>query len=210
VSARDGLARPVEAGVLAKIGNMRSAASEHVIVLDGIAVIVNPQNPVFGGMDAKIAVHARDDKSGTYDSFKATVLRKTPLLASAVRYESSDKLSDAVAGDALAIGFVGLAYVRSAKPVMVRDATSLPLLPSPLTVATEDYPLARRLFLYAPSAVSENAKSFIDFVTSDEGQAIVRRTGFVDLQPECDARAQKCVSCTPDYAPRSGALVGSR
>ena len=34
---------------------------------------------------------------------------------------------------------------------MVEDAHAAPLLPSPATVATEDYPLSRRLYLYAPA-----------------------------------------------------------
>jgi phosphate transport system substrate-binding protein len=55
-----------------------------------------------------------------------------------------------VAADRRGIGFIGLRYVRDAKPVMVKDAGSVPLLPSPMTVSTEDYPLARRLYLYLP------------------------------------------------------------
>ena len=135
--------RPDEAEKLASLGDLASAASEHVVALDGIAVIVNPSNPVsalttgqigdvfagkirrwseLGGKDDPIVVHARDDRSGTYDTFGHLVLAGRPLAEGATRHESSDELSDAVAADARAIGFIGLPYVRSAKAIMVQRA----------------------------------------------------------------------------------------
>jgi phosphate transport system substrate-binding protein len=210
-----------EARSLAPLGNLMSAASEHVMALDGLAIIVNPANPVsvltktqiadvfegkasrwsdVGGSDLPIVVHARDDKSGTYDSFKHMVLGSRPLTATAHRHESSEELSDAVAGDPNAVGFIGLSYVRSAKAVMVRDRGSAPLLPSPMTVATEDYPLSRRLYLYDPPGASQLARDFVDFALSEDGQAAVRSAGFVDLRPACDASAARCASCAKEYA----------
>jgi phosphate transport system substrate-binding protein len=48
------------------------------------------------------------------------------------------------------------------------------------TVATEDYVLSRRLFLYTPAAPQNALVSwFIDFALSEEGQEIVHRIGFV-------------------------------
>jgi phosphate transport system substrate-binding protein len=212
--------RDEEVTSLASLGNLASAASEHVIALDGIAVIVNPANPVsslskaqiadvfagavtrwsdVGGTDEPIAIHARDDKSGTYDTFKHLVLADRQLSADAKRHESSEELSDAVAGDARAVGFIGLPYVRSAKAVMVQDAGSVPLLPSPMTVSTEDYPLARRLYLYIPAEASIAARDFVDFALSEEGQRVVRSAGFVDLYPECDPSPARCVTCPHEY-----------
>ena len=139
-----------EAIKLGNLGDLTSAASEHVIALDGIAVIVNPINPVslltrdqiadifsgktrrwsgVGGKDEAIVVHARDDKSGTYDTFAHTVLSGRGLTVDATRHESSDELSDAVAANARAIGFIGLPYIRHAKALMVQDTGSVPLLP---------------------------------------------------------------------------------
>jgi phosphate transport system substrate-binding protein len=210
---------PDELERLASKGSMASAASEHVIGLDGIAVIVNPANPLdrltksqlasvfdgetvswsgVGGIDGPIAVHSRDDRSGTYDTFKTLVLGARPLVPSAKRYESSDALADVVAGDVSAIGFVGLSSVRSAKAVMIQDGAALPLLPSPTTVATEEYPLSRRLYLYEPPGGPAAARRFVDFALSDEGQAIVARAGFVDLRPECDPNAAACPGCSAE------------
>jgi phosphate transport system substrate-binding protein len=212
--------RRQEAEKLASLGDLSSAASEHVIALDGLAVIVNPTNSVsalsrsaiadiftgktrnwseVGGADRPIVVHARDDKSGTYDTFKTLVLEGRELTSTAMRHESSEELSDAVADDARAVGFIGLRYIRSAKAVMVQEAGSLPLLPSPMTVSTEDYPLARRLYLYVPLGASVASHDFVDFAQSDAGQSIVQRGGFVDLRPVCDANAFRCTDCSQDY-----------
>lgn len=210
-----------EAASLSALGNLASAASEHVVALDGVAVIVNPANPIFvltknqiadaysgaihswsdlGGANRPIHLYARDDKSGTFDTFKNMVLGKRPLDPSAKRVESSEELSDAVAGDEGAIGFIGLPYVRSAKAVMVQEAGTVPLLPSPMTVSTEDYPLARRLYLYAPLTAPIAARDFVDFALSEDGQRVVQAAGFVDLRPECDAQAAvQCARCTRDY-----------
>jgi phosphate transport system substrate-binding protein len=212
--------RRQEAETLSNLGDLSSAASEHVIALDGLAVIVNPTNSVsalsrsaiadifigktrnwsdVGGADRPIVVHARDDKSGTYDTFKTLVLEGRELMGSAVRHESSEELSDAVADDPRAVGFIGLRYVRSAKAVMVQETGSVPLLPSPMTVSTEDYPLARRLYLYVPLGASVASRDFVDFAQSDAGQSIVQRGGFVDLRPVCDANAFRCTDCSADY-----------
>jgi phosphate transport system substrate-binding protein len=206
-----------EAEKLAPLGNMASAASEHVIALDGIAVVVNPTNPVttltkaqiadvfagklrswsdLGGAAQPIAVRARDDKSGTFDTFKHMVLGGRALAPDAGRYESSEALSDAVAEDSRAIGFIGLPYIRSAKPVLVQDGKALPLLPSPTTVATEDYALARRLYLYVPIGAPGAARDLVDFALSEDGQRAVQAAGFVDLRPRCDQNASRCASCT--------------
>jgi phosphate transport system substrate-binding protein len=188
---------------LAKLGDLTSAAAEHVLALDGIAVIINPANPVsdltkeqlrdifsgavtdwskVGGTPGPIHVFARDDKSGTYDTFKSLVMDKTKLVAGAKRIEDSRELSTDVAGDTAAIGFVGLPYVADAKPVAIAETGALPLVANRLTVATEDYPLSRRLFLYTPTVNTNRlAQLFVAYALSPQGQAIVEQVGFIPL-----------------------------
>ena len=198
--------RPIkdkEYDMLKPIADMRSFATEHVVAIDGLAVIVHPDNPItelsveqiaaifsgavqdwseLGGFRGAIQLHARDDKSGTWDSFKSMVLDDLPLAANALRYESTAELSDAVAAQPGAIGFVGLSSVRSAKAIAVYDGTSQAMLPNKLTVATEDYALARRLFLYTRAQVKPAVQEFIQFALADAGQQIVADTGFVSQE----------------------------
>jgi phosphate transport system substrate-binding protein len=190
---------------LARLGRLDSPAGEFVLGLDGIAVIVNPENPLrqlskeqirqlfagelsdwsqLGGKPGPVHVYARDDKSGTYDTFKSLVLgKKAPLVAQAQRFESSSELSDRVAGDPHGIGFIGLPYVRRARALAVMDGGELAILPGEFTVATEDYALARRLFLYLPEEPHNPvARRFVEFALSRAGQQVVAETGFVSQE----------------------------
>lgn len=191
---------------LEPLGDLKSPEAEQVIAIDGLAIILHPQNPLntlnteqlaqlfngeistwetVGGVGGPIHVYARDDQSGTYDTFKDLVLRLRgkPLVPSAKRFESSEQLSDAVSQDPQGIGFIGLPYVRQAKAVVIVDGDSQPMLPLNSLIATEDYPLSRRLFFYLPpSGHNPWAKALVDFTQSSKGQAIVAASGFIAQQ----------------------------
>ncbi|AZF22102.1 substrate-binding domain-containing protein [Pseudomonas sp. R3-52-08] len=198
--------RPINDGELVdleSLGDLKSAGAEHVIAIDGLAMILNSRNPLntlnteqlaqifngeistwetLGGSGGAIHLYARDDQSGTYDTFKELVLnrRGKPLAASAQRFESSEALSDAVSQDPQGIGFIGLPYVRQAKTVAIVDGDSQPMPALNSLIATEDYPLSRRLYFYLPPATRNPwAKALVDFAQSDQGQAIVAANGFV-------------------------------
>jgi phosphate transport system substrate-binding protein len=133
-----------------------------------------------GSTHGPIKVYARDDKSGTFDTFKTLVLSGKPLASGAQRFENSNELSDAVARDPNGIGFIGLPFIRSAKPIAVSEKGTLALLPNRLTVATEDYSLSRRLFLYAPATPANKfTRQFVEFALSKQGQDVVGANGFI-------------------------------
>jgi len=183
---------------------MTSYGSEHVIGLDGLAVVVNVANPLstinkdtvarifagevgswkdVGGSDKAIGLYARDDKSGTFDTFKSLVMDTKKLSGSARRYEDSSTLSGDVANDPGGIGFIGLPYIKSSKALAIAttDAGG-PIYPNAFTVAREEYPLSRRLYMYVPPRISHPlAREFMEFVLSDDGQEILEKNGFVSL-----------------------------
>ncbi|RYY76666.1 MAG: cell envelope biogenesis protein OmpA [Gammaproteobacteria bacterium] len=190
--------------LLAKVGDLSVPGNEHVLGLDGLAIIISPGNTIsslsieqlvgifsggivnwsqLGGKDIPIKIYARDEKSGTWDSFKTLVLEshKAKLSDSATRIESSTELSDAVAREAGAIGFIGLPYVRHAKLLAISTSDhNKAIVPTHFTVGTEDYPLSRRLFFYTPQLNPNiEAQEFVRFVISDRGQSIVEDVGFV-------------------------------
>ncbi|GAB4299715.1 MAG: phosphate ABC transporter substrate-binding/OmpA family protein [Thiohalomonadaceae bacterium] len=186
---------------LAALGPLDRHDAEFVVGLDGVAVIVHPENPVaaldidtlrdifsgrvrdwaeIGGRPGPITVYARDDKSGTYDTFKSLVLGKEALSSAARRFESSSELSDLVAADASGIGFIGLPYVRQARALAVAERGGRAILPDTFSIATEDYALARRLYLYVPTRNSHPlAREFAEFAQAQAGQRIVEQLGFV-------------------------------
>ncbi|MGV8314992.1 PstS family phosphate ABC transporter substrate-binding protein, partial [Pseudomonas aeruginosa] len=92
----------------------------------------------------------------------------------------NDRLADAVSADPHAIGFVGIASVGRARALAIADGESLPMAPQESLIATEDYPLSRRLFLYLkPGEKNPWAQALVRFAQGPRGQAIVTRSGFV-------------------------------
>ena len=112
------------------LGDLSAEGSEYIVALDGVAVIVHPSNPLkqltlaqlrdlftgrtgdwsaLGAPAGAVRLHARDEKSGTWDTFRALVLDKQALAAGTTRHEDSRALAAAVAADPMAIGFVGQA-----------------------------------------------------------------------------------------------------
>ena len=200
--------RPIknkEVSLLAEKADMRSIESEHIVGIDGVAVIVHPSRSItalsleqiagifsgqyldwseLGAEPGIINVYARDKNSGTWDSFKSMALgADISLVSTAQRFESNDELSDRVSADENGIGFVGLGSVRQSKLVAVSDGSAKALLPNKLTVATEDYALSRRLFMYSLGASDNHfVNEFLEFSLSNTGQKDVSDAGFISQE----------------------------
>lgn len=190
-----------EAEALSSYGNMKHIDHEHIIAIDGLAIIVHPDNPIseldkkdiadifsgrvtnwsqLGGYERDISLYARDEQSGTWDTFKNLVLSKDkPLSSQAARFASNSVLASKVVSDLGGIGFVGLSATKGTKVLAVSDNETLAIKPQRLSVATEDYPLARRLFLYTAKQTNPYVKDFINWALGQEGQDIAEKIGFV-------------------------------
>ncbi|MHC8287601.1 substrate-binding domain-containing protein [Pseudomonas sp. XS1P51] len=222
--------RPIkdsELAALQSLGDLKSPRAEQVIAIDGLAIILHPQNPLsqlnteqlarifsgeaktweeLGGTGGTIHLYARDDQSGTYDTFKEVVLsrRGKTLSSVAKRFESSEQLSNAVSLDPQGIGFIGLPYVRQAKAVAIADGQSQAMLPLNSLIATEDYPLSRRLFFYLPPDEKNPwAEALVTFAQSSNGQAIVAANGFI-------AQTVQAMAVTPNALMPEGYQALSR
>ena len=198
--------RPIkesEVSLLSPLGDMHSKNAEHVIAIDGLAIIVHPAHPIndlsitqladifsgdlndwsmLGARAGSIRIYARDHNSGTWETFKELVLSPTDkvLSSQAKRCESSEQLSALVSKDPNAIGFIGLPYVREAKALAVSAGENLAMYPSGELSATKDYPLSRRLYLYSAEHESNPlAQELLAFAQSDAGQSLVESNGFI-------------------------------
>ncbi|MDE1463961.1 phosphate ABC transporter substrate-binding/OmpA family protein [Spartinivicinus poritis] len=187
--------------LLSSKGDFKSDTAEHILAIDGLAIIVNQSNPLkqlsveqvgrlftgnisswsqIGGAPLKVICFARDDASGTWDTFNGLVLKKQSLVAGTERFESNAELARKVAASSGAIGFVGLNSIGNAKPLAISAGGDNYLEPNLLNVATEDYPLGRRLYFYvSPNTPSTLAKEFVEYALSAKGQEIVNEAGFV-------------------------------
>lgn len=178
------------------------------VALDGVAIIVNPDNPInevsmdqlreiytgevtnwqaLNGQDQKIIVLSRENSSGTYVLFQEHVLKKQDYTPSARHMPTTGAIVESVATDKGAIGYVGLGYAAHARdrvkvlPVKAGDQ-------SPAVEATEEtvrsgkYPIARPLHCYTNGKPKGLADQYLKFCLGPEGQSIVREQGFVPLR----------------------------
>lgn len=182
--------------------------NEVVVARDGILVVVHPKNKLselslsqladiftgkitnwkqVGGSDLGIILLSREVSSGTHVDFKeAIILPKYPggeFAQNALLLPSSQAIHDEVAQNERAIGYFGLGYL-SPKVKAIALASSpgaAPLKPTLDNIMKGTYPLSRSLYFYTNGKPSGLVKSFIDFVLSSKGQAIVSKTGFIPL-----------------------------
>ncbi|OPZ84529.1 MAG: Phosphate-binding protein PstS 1 precursor [bacterium ADurb.Bin429] len=187
------------------------APVKHIVGLDGIAVIVNPANPVksltvaqlaamytgkttdwkqVGGKAGKIVLLGREVNSGTHVFFKEHVIQGGNSKASAdyakstLFVSSSQAIVSEVANNPRAIGYVGLGYVSdTVRALPIASATGKPAVaPSPESVVAGTYPISRPLYYYTLGEPSGAVKAFLDYVLSPDGQAVVRELEFVPVK----------------------------
>ncbi|MEM6356471.1 MAG: phosphate ABC transporter substrate-binding/OmpA family protein [Pseudomonadota bacterium] len=192
----------------AGIGDLREGPNEHVIALDGLIVVVHPNNPIgslslteiadifageitnwseVGGLDLDINIYSRDPGSGTFDTFRSLVLRPSglDLATDAEKFQDNALLSDTVSNDLAGIGFTGIAYERASKKLALRLECGIVARATTFAMKTEEYPLSRRLYLYEnPQVASAHAENLVDFALSDEAQPLIEDAGFISLRPE--------------------------
>lgn len=188
----------------AGLGDLSAPGNEHILGLDGLVILTSPANntvslsidtiaKIFAGQitdwsqtgqaAGPINVYAPTDDSGTFDTFKSLVLepRKLKLSSAAKRTENHAEQSDWIAADPNGIGFTGVAYTRNAKTLNIETTCGLVIQPSTFAIKTEEYPLARRLYLYTngtPKTVL--GQNILQFALSEKAQPIVKSSDFID------------------------------
>ncbi|GMW00236.1 MAG: phosphate ABC transporter substrate-binding protein [Candidatus Hydrogenedentota bacterium] len=181
---------------------------EYAVALDGIAIVVNPSNPVadlsleqlksiytgtitnwnqVGGSDAEIVVCSRESSSGTYMFFLEHVLNKENYAPTALLLPATSAVIQSVQESPGAIGYVGLGYADAAgdkiKVIPVRkSADAEPVVPSETTVRSGEYSIARPLYFYTAGEANPALAGFIEFCTGEKGQAIVTEEGYVTVK----------------------------
>jgi phosphate transport system substrate-binding protein len=169
------------------------------IGLDGIAVIVNPKNPLkgltlsqlkdiytgkvvnwkeLGWRDEKIIVVSRDSASGTFECFNEIVLKKEPLTPRALYQASNKAVAVTVSNTKGAIGYIGMAYLEPKVKALAVEG----VMPCEETVRKGLYPISRPLFFYVKGEPKGLVKEFIDFVLSADGQKLVREVGYIPVK----------------------------
>lgn len=184
---------------------------EITVALDGLAVVVNPKNPIgkltvdqiadiftgkttnwkdVGGENGPIVLLSREANSGTYVYFKEHVLRRgdekrtEEFSDTALLLPSSQAIADEIAQNKNAIGYYGMGYIsKTQKPIAVAKDSKSPYVESTVeNVLSSKYYISRPLYMYTDGGPKGTVKDFLDFVLSKEGQEIVRKIDFVPIK----------------------------
>jgi phosphate transport system substrate-binding protein len=133
-----------------------------------------------GGPDTQIYAIAREQGSGTRDTFNEDIMddRKAETLGVSTTAMGSAEVKTAIADADNAIGYLGFSYASGGniEPVSLDG-----VMPSIQSIKDGSYKLHRHLYFYTFGEPMPCARRFIDFVTSPEGQKIAEENGFIAL-----------------------------
>ena len=131
-----------------------------------------------GGPDRPVVVISRDTSSGTYEVWAKKVMTKKRVYPGALLQASNGAVSQAVAKNKNAIGYIGIGYInKDVKPLMVNR-----IVGSEETTLNGTYPISRPLFMFTPGWPKDDVLNFINFMIHPEkGQKYVSEAGYVPL-----------------------------
>lgn len=188
--------RPLKANEIEKYGLV-----SFPFAIDGVAITVNPENPIsnltqeqlidifsgkvtnwkeVGGQDAIISLYAREDGSGTRDTFEELALKKTPTVISANIVNSNGAMKTAIQQDPNAIGYISIGHLNDNIKGVALDGVA----PTQENTLNGEYIVSRSLFMNTKGEPEGIVKSFIDYIYSDRGQEIITDVGFLPINPK--------------------------
>lgn len=152
-----------------------------------------------GGSDLPITLYGRENSSGTYEFFKEHVLGKVD--GKQVDYSPSTQvlqgtaaLGEAVARDKKGIGYGGVGYFaerNDVKILHIKKDDKAPAI-SPVdnhkvnydVIWNGDYSISRYLFCVTNGEAAGKIKEYMDFITSQAGQDIVKTMEYIPMPPK--------------------------
>ena len=170
---------------------------ETILAYDGIAIIVNPENPIndlsietvakiytgeiknwkeIGGADSEIVLIGREAGSGTRDGFESITNTEDKCLYRQELTSTGDVITT-VASNPSAIGYASLASVKNT----VKPLTIGGVVPSEETIKNGSYVVQRPFVLITKTdaKLSESAQKFFDYITSPNANDIISAAGVV-------------------------------
>ncbi len=135
-----------------------------------------------GGPDMPLVLHGLEQGSDLQQALSARLGRD---ISANLTHPDLTTLAAAVAKDPFALAVTGRASQGAAKGLPMVDSCGFPLLPTPLAVKAEDYPLSLPVFFLTPRRrLPLVAREFLEFLPSPEAQAAVKAAGYIDRLPE--------------------------
>lgn len=191
--------REMKAAELEKAKSKGIKVAEIAIAYDMIVPVVNPKNPIsaitmdqlkaiydgsvgtwnlVGGNRDNIVVVSRDTSSGTFEVWEGKVMKKADVRKDALLQASNGAVASAISTNPKSIGYVGFGYLNSSLKALTVNGVE----PTLENGKTGKFPISRKLYLYInENKITAEAKSFVDFILSQDGQKLVKSAGFIEL-----------------------------
>lgn len=171
---------------------------KHVIAIDAVAVIVNPENKVrklskkqvkdiftgkvtswkaLNGKDEEIIIVNRDEASGTREAFSKIALDEADFTKESVVLPGTGQVRSVVANTESAIGYISLGYITD----KVRAVNYEGVSPSHKTVKSGKYKLQRKLYMLTKGKANRYEKRFIDYILNPKIQKEIVGVDFVPV-----------------------------
>lgn len=195
--------RPIKEAEVEKLRTrFNTTGTEIAVAKDGVTFYVSEKNPLnsltleqlegiylgdithwkeVGGPDAPIVVYSRENSSGTYVFVKDTLLKGEDYTPRAQTLPGTAAVVNAVSKEKNGIGYGGAAYAKGVKELKIKVGGE-EVAPSAGNIKSGKYPLARDLYFYLRNKPSGEAKAFIDFALSAEGQQLVGTVGYFPVK----------------------------
>ncbi|MBO2640666.1 phosphate ABC transporter substrate-binding protein [Shewanella algae] len=181
-----------------KPGELKYGLLSFPFAIDGVAVIVNPANPIqqlssqqvidiysgkitnwksLGGEDRQINIFTRDEASGTRSVFVKKLLNKSPVSAQANVVPSNGAMKTAIARDPGAIGYSSVGYIDQTVKAPILDN----VLPTNEACASGEYPVVRKLYMNTKGQPKGLTQAFIDYIYGPDGAEFIREAGYIPV-----------------------------
>ncbi|EPE63327.1 protein sphX [Exiguobacterium sp. S17] len=182
--------------------------TEIAVALDGLAVVVNPENDwadditmdelnkMWTDMNVKTWKDVRSDwpdeeisffspgkDSGTFDYFNEAVLEDTDVRQDAQLSEDDNVLVTGVAGTKNAIGFFGYAYYIENESTL-KGLKVEGVEPTADNVTSFEYPLSRPIYTYVNNASMQEKPQVVNFARfmNENAGALAEEVGYVAME----------------------------
>jgi len=172
--------------------------AEYTMAKDGIAISVHPDNKIteltteqiikiftgvitnwkdVGGDDSKIIVSSREAGSGTRGAFEELLGIEDKVIKEALIYDGNGPVKASIASNKAAIGYLSFGYLDNSIKALKVDEVE----PNIDNMLSGKYPLQRPFIMVTNGDAEGLVKSFIEYVTSNEGQQIVKNEGYIPI-----------------------------
>jgi phosphate transport system substrate-binding protein len=170
---------------------------DYLVARDGVAVIVNPANPVsdltmrqvarifegevtnwkdVGGGDGPITLVDRDKKSHTRKSFEDLVLGGDESASAAKTAANAAEVIELVKSTPGAVSYLSLHKMGPGVKALRINGVEM----SRVTMLSGRYPLSRSFYLAVRMGSSPSAERFIEFTLGRDGQTLLAADGLLE------------------------------